>query len=463
MRGLAVTLLVALAFVGSAQAARLSSDANEWRDAGFAADDARLWQRDGFTVVEASAWKRLVTSYRHAGRNNLQEAEIWRGWGYTPREAQHFVNELGGRFRRAQEMAQRRFSVTEALNVLRREQNLAPLPEPGMRCPQHEGVLAPYDGERALVFQIDDARFELLEQRQRADIDGITHYYFSFVNVNDVPVSFVIGAESGFAMHDPEQDRSWDTERLPEGRGIRSHDLPNVEVAQLNPGASYSIELWLPEGEGNSKERDAIGRIRFPDEDCRVYYNPDVDIGRFAAHEPAVPVMPTQQKGGGGKGIAVVQDPRDTDVRAEPAPARERAVPTPAPAPAPTRPSPSGGGDTTGAPTELLTNFYMTHEQTDGWVYHLRFCSSGMVRIARVHGDLTEFGYAGNGTWSWRGDSVVLGGNVWDVTLRWDASADPNRHLIDPRSDRWMSNSATGPIGSFWNAEAREPFMAPGC
>ena len=115
MRSLIITLFLALSLIGSAHAARLSSSAHEWRDAGFAADDAQLWQRADFTVSEASAWKRVVTSYRHAGRNNLQEAQIWRGWGYTPREAQHFLNELGGRFGQAAEMDRRRLSVTEAL------------------------------------------------------------------------------------------------------------------------------------------------------------------------------------------------------------------------------------------------------------------------------------------------------------------------------------------------------------
>jgi hypothetical protein len=302
MRYLFVTLLLALSLIGAAvHATGLASGPQAWREAGFDADDARLWQRAGYSATEAAAWKRLVTSYRHAGRNNLQEAEIWRGWGYTLREAQHFLNDLGGRFRQAEEMARRHLSVTETLNALRHERGLAPLPEPGLQCPRHHGQLTANDDQRPLRFRVGDDTYEVLERRQRETIDGVTRYYFSWENVNRITVSFRVDAEGGFAMYDAQQDQLSGTATLAQAERGHAEDLPPIEVHDLEPGDRYGIELWLPDGGIDAKERDAIGRIRYPDQDCRRYDEPVVDVGEFEAHQATAP---TQPKGGGGKGAA---------------------------------------------------------------------------------------------------------------------------------------------------------------
>jgi TolB-like protein len=71
------------------------------RNAGMDLSDARLWLNAGFTSHDVLAWRPFVNSYRHQGRNNLEEASNWWRWGWTPELASYFIHDLCGRYRQA--------------------------------------------------------------------------------------------------------------------------------------------------------------------------------------------------------------------------------------------------------------------------------------------------------------------------------------------------------------------------
>jgi hypothetical protein len=71
-------------------------------DAGMDRSDARLWLNAGFSAYEVLEWRPFVNSYRHSGRNNLQEATNWWSWGWTPELADYFVHELCGGYQQAE-------------------------------------------------------------------------------------------------------------------------------------------------------------------------------------------------------------------------------------------------------------------------------------------------------------------------------------------------------------------------
>jgi len=134
---LTMTFLLLMTLAGGAAhaAALSSSELRPWLDAGFAADDARLWEGAGFRPDEALEWRGFVTTYRHAGRNNLEESLIWIGWGYTPSMAHTFMGDFGGTFREAEDLAAQGLSGGEVIAELtgggrRLEQAPAPMPDP---------------------------------------------------------------------------------------------------------------------------------------------------------------------------------------------------------------------------------------------------------------------------------------------------------------------------------------------
>ena len=148
MRHLMLPMLLLVLAGTPAQAAMSSSELRPWRDAGFAADDANLWSDAGFGVHEASHWRDFVNIYEHQGSNNLQEAQRWSSWGYTSDQGQMFMQDLDGSVAQAEEMAGRGLNASAAIDALRGDKGVAPLPDPSFQ-------LTPW---RDAGFAADDAR-----------------------------------------------------------------------------------------------------------------------------------------------------------------------------------------------------------------------------------------------------------------------------------------------------------------
>jgi hypothetical protein len=332
--------------------------ADEWEDAGFEGKSGQAWRSAGFDLPTARAWKQVVTAYPHPERNNLEEAALWRGLGWTPEHAQAFVN-LQGDLSEARRLAAQGLRGLAALNERRRGRGLPPLPDPSapvavpaVSIPTAPApivgaprVAAPVVGApvvsapavSAPVLTAPAVRAPVIaapvvatpvyaapapqtidptqercteaympwggERRDTAGADALTIERYAWREYQQGVAIYAVEYANPHAQT-LRLELTFDSRYLVLDGGYDQSVAHQMEAAgargagraslRIAPGTRQLLALWLPDRAPHRKARDAAGELVYADRDCRPVAPPDFVI-RNASLDFDRPVAPAPE------------------------------------------------------------------------------------------------------------------------------------------------------------------------